>query len=218
MKRVDFGAVMMEHGERLLGTTRQGNKVSIFGRIDGVSKEHTLTCIREWAPLLADRGKIQLWVPEHEGYIELLKRCWKTRPHLLIFRYRNADATREHFEVVRERFDDAGIDYELALTKKAKRPRAIEICLDPFAATTPETALELTAQASSCALDEILTFDVACRGSIPSDPHSGLVDVYIPPEVREAFERWPGGEVSQRMWTKVDRSLRRFAGLPENEE
>lgn len=210
--------LVTDDGTPLLGTRRYGDTVRIFGRVDRVSKEHALACIREWVPVLADRGKIQLWVSGRDEYVEFVKRCWKTRRDLLIFRYRNADATRESFTYVREHFDELGIDYQLALTKKTKRPRAIEVTLDPYDQCTPQAALWLVAEAFGSLLDDLSSFDVSCTGEVKSDADNVAVDVYIPPEVRERCEAWPGGEASQRLWSAVDRSLRRFAGLPKSEE
>ena len=83
--------------------------------------------VRSWAPWLEERGRIVVRQAQTDAEVELRKHRYSTRPDAIIFRVRNADATRKHFTAIRRALDAAGVPYELTTTRKRSEPRAIEV-------------------------------------------------------------------------------------------
>ena len=195
---------------RRLSLIESRGKRTLLGYVVRVSQENALTCIRNWAHVLADRGKVQIGLSDVDNYIELRKRCWKKRPHLLMFRYRNSDITRKHFAAVKQRFDSAGIEYDMALTRKKQRPRAIEIPFDPYDVHTPRAILNLASHAFGAEVENMQHFDLSCQGTIRSDVEEQSLEVYIPPE---AYEASLGYRIGYSVGSAVRRGLSILGGV-----
>ena len=133
------------------------------------------------SPKYATRGLIQIGYPRTDNYIELRKRRWKTRPDVVRFRYRNSDFTRKYFNNVRSVFDAQSISYELTLTKKTRKPRAMEITFDPYDPFTPRNALNLALKAFGAPPDVTHHFDLNALGTIRTDVVAAPTDVVLPP-------------------------------------
>jgi hypothetical protein len=99
--------------------------------------------VRSWGQWLETRGRIVVRQSTSGAEAEFRKKRFKTRAEVLIFRYRNADSSGEHFEEVRSRFDREGVEYGLERTRKQARPRAIAVSLDPADVFTPIAASRL---------------------------------------------------------------------------
>jgi hypothetical protein len=141
----------------------------ISGYVAALTQAEVLACLRSWAYHLDDRGVIHLALAGTDAFVELRKRRWKTRPDLLLFRYRNADTTRHTFATVRKRFDDAGVGYEMTVTRKTRRPRALEVALDPYDPLSAQVALNLAVRAFGESSSTSLSYDLACSGHIRED-------------------------------------------------
>lgn len=176
---------------RRLSLFRFDGRLVISGFAEGVSQETVVLCLRSWATWLDDRGKIEIGCGGSDNYVELRKRCWKTKPDILFFRYRNADSTREHFSKAREILDRAGIDYSLTLTPQKKAPRAIEIALDPLDPLAPRKALNLAFLVFERRCERL---DICCEGRVREDLLDPPVDFVIPPEIARQLPGWELGK------------------------
>ena len=101
----------------------------VWGYLSDLSFDAVIEHVRNWGVWLEDGGCIRVANPVSGADVEFRKRVYKTRPDLLIFRFRNADATRASFATVRSRFDARKLPYAVELTPKRKRPRALAVQL-----------------------------------------------------------------------------------------
>lgn len=135
--------------------------------------------IRSWGRWLDDRGRIVVRHPPSTVEIEFRKRRYRTRPDTIFFRYRNADAGRKYFARVKSAFDSAGISYDVELTPKLHRPRALVVTLDLREVFTPIVASRLVAIAFGCEEDRpVASLQVFCEGRMRQEieePTVGLI-------------------------------------------
>src|SRR5262249_2739306 len=121
--------------------------------------------IRSWGRWLDDRGRIVVRHLPSGVEIEFRKHRYRSRADTILFRYRNADAGRKYFAIVKNAFDSAGISYDTEPTPKRHRPRALIVPLDPREVFTPMIASHLVAVAFGCDEDRpVANLQVFCEG------------------------------------------------------
>ena len=101
--------------------------------------------LRSWGAWLSNRGVIQIGHPKVTGTAQFRKCIYKRQPNTLVFRYRNADDSRRNFPVIQASFDAAKIAYNIELTRSTRKPRALEVVLDPVDVFMPTAATNLIA-------------------------------------------------------------------------
>lgn len=156
----------------------------IQGCAAALTEAEFLSCARSWVYHLDDRGVMYVAYSGASAFVELRKRRWKTRPDVLLFRYRNADATRTSFIAVRDRFASDGVQYQIALTRKTRRPRALEVRLDPYDPHMPRVALNLAVRALGDAPTDPPSYDVWCAGKVRDDTTEAPMPLEYPLKVR----------------------------------
>src|SRR4029434_9297757 len=72
--------------------------------------------LRSWGAWLGNRGEILVRHKDAEPIVRFRKRTYRRRPNVLLFRYRNADESRDSFSVVRAALETSGVGYEVELT------------------------------------------------------------------------------------------------------
>jgi len=98
---------------------------------------------------------------------ELRIRRWKTRPDLVLFRWRADGEARASFGRVREGFEADRTAFELELTPKTKQPRAIVVALPADDVFTPAAAVGLARRAFAAAgVPDTGRYDLTCRGHV----------------------------------------------------
>ncbi len=155
--------------------------------------------VRSWAPWLEERGRIVVRQAQTDAEVELRKHRYSTRPDAIIFRVRNADATRKHFTAIRRALDAAGVPYELTTTRKRSEPRAIEVPLVADDVHTPAATLKLIEQVFKGRVG----FQIHCEGTMRRPP-----DVPRVPLVPWRTDYAAGHRVGER----VGRTVRRLFG------
>jgi hypothetical protein len=168
--------------------------------------------IRSWGRWLDDRGRIVVRHPPSGVEIEFRKRRYRSRPDVLLFRYRNDQAGRKYFACVKSAFDSAGISYDLELTPKLHRPRAVVVALDPRDVFTPIGASRLVMVAFGSEDDRpVAGLQVFCEGRMRREIEEPTVDLIAYQQARRAGFRfgyrigrllrpyiYPGGPESPR--------------------
>jgi hypothetical protein len=134
----------------------------------GVSRDELKIDLRSWGQWLGERGNVTVKSCDVGTELEFRKFRYKSRNDKFVFRYRNAGSTRGSFDIVRNRFDEAGVEYELELTKKRQSPRAIAVSLDPSDPMMCLEALRLIDLAFDCKNIDCSTFDVQFCGNVRS--------------------------------------------------
>jgi len=134
--------------------------------------------IRSWGQWLDDRGRIVVRHPPSTVEIEFRKRRYRRRPDTILFRYRNAYAGRKFFDRVKTAFDSANISYDVELTPKLHRPRALIVPLDPREVFTPKVASRLVAVAFGCEEDRpVAGLQIFCEGRMRQETEEPTVDL-----------------------------------------
>jgi len=110
---------------------------------DGLAINGLSPLVQSWGSWLAERGRIVIHHADTDVEVELRKHRFATRPDELLFRVRNADVTRPHFQTIRAAFEQAGVAYQLETTPKRKQPRAIAVSLIAEDIHTPAAACNL---------------------------------------------------------------------------
>lgn len=128
----------------------------------------------------ADRGKARIGTTLDDNHIELRVRRWKTRPARLIFRVRNADEARSHFERMKGRLDEARWDYRVTLTPKAKRIRALEIEFDPGDPLTSVAVVNLADRLLTPSAEAADWYRLSGHADLRSDLQDPPVPLFIP--------------------------------------
>jgi hypothetical protein len=138
-------------------------------RYDGLSLDAIGPFIRSWG-LWQERGRIVVRHANSSLEVEFRKRRWKTRPDALVFRVRNADANRAHFEAVQGALTAASVPYKVEFTPHRKALRALEVSLEAEDLHTPAAGCRLVGQ-SFAALGAVETGFVAhCEGRMRVAP------------------------------------------------
>jgi len=157
--------------------------------------------VRSWGQWLGEGGRIVVRHPLSGSEAELRKRRFKTRPDVLLFRYRNADANCGTFDEIRARFHREGITHELERTRKRNRVRALVVELDPDDVFTPTAAARLLDVTLSPAPSHLQVF---CEGRIRSEadvPATAL----IPPTQAHRAGHEVGARIG-RLWSRFIRA------------
>ena len=156
--------------------------------------------VRSWGQWL-EQGRIMVRNPTNEATVEFRKFRYKTRPDALVYRYRNADATRHSFNAVRDRLGAQRVVYELERTQKRQQPRALAIRFDSDDVFTPAAAARLLHLTFGDPLPELL---VSCVGRFRLSPDAPTVKIIPSTRAgRSGFSlglvlgrlRWRGGAV-----------------------
>lgn len=123
--------------------------------------------LASWFAWLGDQARITIAPAGETLPAELRVRRWKTRRDLVLFRWRNADETRESFDRVRESFEADHARFDLELTPKTKQPRALVIALDADDVFSPAGAVGLANRAFAAAgFPACARYDLACSGPV----------------------------------------------------
>jgi hypothetical protein len=135
--------------------------------LGGVDRPLVELLLASWFAWLGDRAAITLAPAGGAQAVELRIRRWKTRPDLVLFRWRNADATRASFGRVRERFEAERQAVEIELTPKTMQPRAMVIELAAADVFSPAAAVGLAKRAFAAAgLPDAGRYDLTCTGHV----------------------------------------------------
>ena len=153
--------------------------------------------VRSWGQWLDERGRIVIRHPVSGAEAELRKRRFKTRPDVLLFRYRNADANKGTFEEIRARFDREEIEHELERTRRQNRPRALVVALDPDDVFTPVAAVRLLNVTLGPADTELQVF---CEGGMRSGEDVPAIAKIPPTQAYRAGYEF-GSRVG-RLWSR----------------
>jgi hypothetical protein len=123
--------------------------------------------LASWFAWLGDRAAITIAPAGERQAAELRIRRWKTRPGVVLFRWRNADETRASFHRVHESFRAAHARFDLELTPKTKKPRALAITLDADDVFSPAGAVGLANRAFAAAgFPGCTRYDLTCAGPV----------------------------------------------------
>ena len=126
--------------------------------------------IRSWGPWLAEHARIVVQHHGTEAEVEFRKRRFSTRPDLLLFRVRNADATKAHFPAIRRALETASAQYDVELTKKRRALRAITVALIAEDVHTPAAACRLLSTAFGAVGADGNGFRIHCDGRMRRRP------------------------------------------------
>jgi hypothetical protein len=123
--------------------------------------------LASWFAWLGDHSRITIAPAGEAQSAELRIRRWKTRRDLVLFRWRNADETRESFNRVHESFEADHARFEIEQTPKTKKPRALVITLDADDVFSPAGAVGLANRAFAAAgLAGWTRYDLTCAGPV----------------------------------------------------
>jgi len=135
--------------------------------LGGLDRPLVELLLASWFAWLGDRSAITLAPAGEAQAAELRIRRWKTRPDRVLFRWRNADATRASFARVRERFEAERQAVEIELTPKTRQPRAMVIELAADDVFSPAAAVGLAKRAFAAAgLPDTDRYDLGCTGHV----------------------------------------------------
>jgi hypothetical protein len=159
--------------------------------------------IRSWAQWLDDGGRIVVRDVPSGAEFEYRKLRFATRPDQLVFRFRNADSTRPFFAKVRAALDREGVEYELELTPKTKKPRAMAVSFDPSQVLTPLVAVGLAKHALRAMGGESQRgLQVRVDGRLRREPDVPAIDLI---NVSESYRQ------SHAFGVRLGRLIRRLA-------
>jgi len=134
--------------------------------------------VRSWGSRLDECGRIVVRHNVTDVEIEFRKHRYRRRPDALLFRYRNLDAGRKYFTDVQHSFESAGISYDMELTPKQRRPRALTVSLDPLEVFTPTVAVRLVALALRFKEDGSSGgFQIFCEDPMQSKPEDVTLEL-----------------------------------------
>lgn len=134
---------------------------------DGVDRPTAELLLASWFAWLGDRAAVTIAPAGDPLSAELRIRRWKSRADRVLFRWRNADETRESFASVRAWFEADRTPFELELTPKTKQPRALVIALAAEDVFTPAAAVGLANRAFAAAgLRPPRRYDLTCTGDV----------------------------------------------------
>jgi hypothetical protein len=149
-----------------------GQPISYLARAEEVQRY-----LVSWGRAIADGGRILVGQPGTDRSVTFVKRRYKKVGERLVFRFRNAEGGRRHFEQVESALSTASIRFEVERTPTG-RPRAIVI---PFPLDDP-LMLSAAAHAARIALAAMGApddgpFEMKCTGSHRPDYVRGSVEV-----------------------------------------
>jgi hypothetical protein len=157
--------------------------------------------LRSWGIWLGDRANILIGHERATGTVQFRKHVYKGRANTLVFRYRNADDSRAGFPAVRTALDRANVDYELELTKRTRRPRAVAVTLNARDVLTPAAAIRLVDTAFGALGASTPEFFVWCEGRLQAAPDSD--GIALIPHIAARRAGFRIGVVVGRLWRSV---------------
>jgi hypothetical protein len=96
----------------LIGYRWVGGPVTYLARADELPR-----FLSSWGSAVATGGRILVRQPGTNGSVVFIKRHYKGVGGQLVFRYRNADESRRHFENVKSALGAAGIAFEVWISE-----------------------------------------------------------------------------------------------------
>ena len=163
-----------------------------------VQPEEIQRYLRSWGNAIADGGRILVRQPGTNRSVTFVKRRYRNVGDRLVFRFRNADDGRRHFDQVESALANAQIRFEIERTPSG-RPRAIVISFPladdrlPLAAAAHAARVALTAMGAP----EDGRSEMTCTGSHRPDYVHGSVDVI--PWTRGYRAGFRAGQVANRL-------------------
>lgn len=142
--------------------------------------------LRSWGVWLGNRGEILVRHERADGTVQFRKQLYKRRPNAIVFRYRNADDSRRNFPVVRAAFEEAKIVYELELTRRTRRPRAMAVALDARDILMPAAALRLIDTGFGALGARTPEFRIWCERRLQAAPDRDSIPLIAPIAARRA--------------------------------
>jgi hypothetical protein len=140
---------------------------SAYLACDELDRASVELLLASWFAWLGDRSAITIAPAGKKLSAELRIRRWQTRRDLALFRWRNADETRASFNRVLESFEAAHARFEIELTPKTKKPRALVISLDTDDVFSPAGAVGLANHAFAAAgFPGCTRYDLTCSGNV----------------------------------------------------
>lgn len=144
----------------------------VYRSLKRLEVEHLL---RSWFVWLADKSRIQVAPTSREMAAEFYVRRWKTKPPLVLFRWRNADATRPSFEAVRVAFLRRYPESTIERTPALGKPRALVLSFPLGEVQAPSWALSLAVRAFEAAGETAVdTFDLRCSARVLENPSADV--------------------------------------------
>jgi hypothetical protein len=172
-----------------------GQPVRYLVRADEVQRY-----LASWGSAIAEGGKILVQQPGTERFVTFVKRHQRRGEHL-VFRLRNADATRRHFESVESAFRTSSIPFDVEKTPRG-RPRAIVIQFrlgDPLMLSAAAHAARVALTTMGAEADG--PFEMTCHGTHRPDYVRGSVEVI--PWTRGYRAGHLTGQFFARFWWRV---------------
>jgi hypothetical protein len=102
----------------------------VFGLVTDIPLEEAAALVRSWGAWMEPGGVVRIAHTPTVNEAEFRKRRRGVAKGYMVFRLRNDGVSRSHFGAVLTRFQAAGVQYELELTPKLRRQRAIRVALD----------------------------------------------------------------------------------------
>ena len=134
----------------------------------GVSFEQLQRYFADWADHVGERRDILVGTPEIPNLIQFRKKHYKTRPDLLLFRFRNADQSKQYFSAVVAALEQHEVGFRIEETRKRRAPRAAVVELDASDVLLPSAAAHLCRVAlSAIGHTEESGVSVCCTGLHP---------------------------------------------------
>jgi hypothetical protein len=109
----------------------------------GVAFEDLQRFFSSWVEHVAERQDIMVGTPREPYLIQFRKRHYKTRPDLLLFRFRNGGQSKQYFSKVVTTFERNEIAFNMELTPRRRAPRAMMVELDASDPMLPSAAVYL---------------------------------------------------------------------------
>ncbi len=138
----------------------------------GVSFQELQRYFASWVTHVGERRDILVGTPDIPNLIQFRKKDYKTRPDLLLFRFRNADQSKQYFSGVVAAFEQQEVAFHIEKTRKRRAPRAAIVELDTSDVLLPSAAAHLCRVAlSATEHSEESGVSVCCTGLHPDfDP------------------------------------------------
>lgn len=157
--------------------------------------------LASWGHAIADGGKIRVCRPGTDCFVTYVKQQRKGTGDSLVFRLRNADATRPYFESVRSALSAANIPFDVERTARGK-PRAMVIGFrlgDPLMLSSAAHVARVTLATMGAEADG--PFEMTCLGTHRPDYVRGAVEVI--PWTRGYRAGYLTGQFVARLWRRA---------------
>ena len=125
--------------------------------------------LHSWFHWLVDRSRVHLRPAGSPFEAEFQLRRWKTRPDLVLFRWRNSAPTRSVFERVRDRLSVDHPEATVELTPKTRRPRALVLSIAADDVLAPAWSVGLAVSAFRYSgMEAVSSFDLEVQAHAQS--------------------------------------------------